>query len=129
MRATIGRYRITGILGEGGMGVVYSGFDDRLARPVALKVLHPSAGDIAVPERLEREARAGARVNHPNICQLYELGEHEGELFLAMELLQGEALAARLARGPMPASEAVAVALAMLAGLDALHREGIVHRR
>ncbi len=110
------------------MGVVYSGFDDRLARPVALKTLRPSGPEIASYERLEREARAAARVNHPNICQLYELGEDEGELFLAMELLQGEALAARLTRGPMPASEAVGVALAMLAGLDALHREGIVHR-
>ena len=128
MRDSFGQYRITGVLGEGGMGVVHAAFDERLGRPVAIKRLRASASDAIARERLQREARAAARVNHPNICQLYELGEDEGELFLAMELLQGEALSTRLARGPMPASEAVAVTLAMLAGLEALHREGIVHR-
>ena len=128
MRDTLGPYRITGTLGEGGMGVVYAAFDDRLGRPVAIKTLSAAAADSTARDRLQREARAAARVNHPNICQLYDLGEDEGEMFLAMELLQGEALATRLSRGPVPPAEAIAVTLGMLAGLDALHREGIVHR-
>lgn len=82
-------------------------------------------GSRSLPRRMRVPSQ---RVNHPNICQLYELGEHEGELFLAMELLQGEALASRLTRGPMPPAEAVTVALGMLGGLGALHRESIVHR-
>jgi serine/threonine protein kinase len=128
VRERLGRDRITGTLGEGGMGVVYAAIDDRLERPVAIKTLRDQTADSAARSRLEREARAAARVNHPNICQLYELGEHEGELFLAMELLQGEALASRLTRGTMPPAEAVTVALGMLGGLGALHRESIVHR-
>jgi eukaryotic-like serine/threonine-protein kinase len=127
-RATIGRYRVTGILGEGGMGVVYAAHDQRLDRPVAIKTLRGGTADDAARQRLEREARAAARVNHPSICQLYELGEDEGELFLAMELLQGESLAQRLARGPLPPAEALPIALAVLAGLEALHRDGIIHR-
>jgi serine/threonine protein kinase/tetratricopeptide (TPR) repeat protein len=128
MRETIGRYRVTGLLGEGGMGVVHAAVDERLGRAVAIKTLHAAAADPVARERLQREARAAARVNHPNICQLYELGDEEGELFLAMELLQGEPLATRLTRGALPAIEAIGVALGILAGLDALHREGIVHR-
>jgi serine/threonine-protein kinase len=128
VRERLGRDRITGTLGEGGMGVVYAAIDDRLERPVAIKTLRDQTADSAARSRLEREARAAARVNHPNICQLYELGEHEGELFLAMELLQAEALASRLARGTMPPAEAVTVALGMLGRLGALHRESIVHR-
>jgi serine/threonine protein kinase len=67
-------------------------------------------------------------VNHPNICQLYEIGEHRETLFIAMELLQGESLADRIARGPVPFSEAIGIGLHMLAALDALHAQGIVHR-
>lgn len=128
MRETIGHYRLTGVLGEGGMGVVHAALDERLGRPVAIKTLHTSADGPIARERLQREARAAARVNHPNICQLYELGEEDGELFIAMELLQGEALATRLTRGALPTAEAIGIALGILAGLDALHREGIVHR-
>ncbi len=127
-RSTVGRYRITGVLGEGGMGVVYSAHDERLDRPVAIKTLRSDSDIASSRERLEREARAAARVNHPSICQWYELGEEGDELFLAMEFLQGESLAQRLTRGPLAPGEALPIALAVLAGLDALHAAGIIHR-
>ena len=88
----------------------------------------PRRSDPAARERLDREARSAASINHPAICQLYEIGEDEGELFLAMELLQGESLATRLTRGPMPLGEAVATALGILHGIEALQRQGLVHR-
>jgi serine/threonine-protein kinase len=128
MRTTVGRDRITGLLGEGGMGRVYAGHDDRLERPVAIKTLRADRTDTTARERLQREARAAARVNHPSICQLYELGEDDGELFLAMELLQGESLAQRLSHGPLAPADALPIALSVLAGLEALHRDGIIHR-
>src|ERR1700687_1526220 len=87
MLETLGRYRITSKLGEGGMGVVYAAHDPRLDRPVALKMIRKAAADGRARERLWREARAAASLNHPNECQLYEIGEENGELFLAMELL------------------------------------------
>jgi serine/threonine protein kinase/tetratricopeptide (TPR) repeat protein len=127
MRQSIGRYAVTGTLGEGGMGVVYAAHDERLGRPLAIKMIR-GAADPDARERLYREARAAARVNHPAICQLYEIGEDGDELFLAMELLQGESLAARLARGPMPVHEAASTALGILTGVDALHRQALVHR-
>ena len=109
------------------MGVVYAAFDDRLGRSLAIKMIRAAA----VPdgrERLVREARAAARVNHPAICQIYEVGEDGADLFLAMELLEGESLATRLARGPLAVHEAVSTTLGMLAGIEALHRQGLVHR-
>ena len=115
-------------LGEGGMGVVYAAHDDRLDRPVAIKRLRPDAGDGQERERLWREARTAARVNHPNICQLYEIDSDAQGLFLAMELLDGEPLSARLARGSLPASESGQIALSVLGALGALHQKGIVHR-
>jgi serine/threonine protein kinase/tetratricopeptide (TPR) repeat protein len=124
----IGRYAIERKLGEGGMGVVYAAHDDRLDRTIALKTLPAFATDSAARERLWREARAAARVNHPNVCQIYEVGEDEGRLFIAMELLEGEPLADRLRNGPMGAAQAVSVALGMLDALSALHGRGIVHR-
>ena len=101
MRRSIGRYAVTGTLGEGGMGVVYAAYDDRLGRPVAIKMIKAAVAEPAARDRLRREARSAASVNHPAICQLYEIGEEDGELFLAMELLQGESLAAasRAGRG------------------------------
>src|SRR5687767_11560299 len=95
MRERIGRYRVTGQLGEGGMGVVYAAHDDTLDRPVAIKMIHQRSTDPRARERLRREARSAASVNHPNICQLYEIGEEEGELFLAMERLEGTPLSDR----------------------------------
>ena len=95
---------ITGTLGQGGMGIVYLARDERLERSVALKTIAFLPGDETARKRFWREARAAASVNHPNICQLYEIGEADGELFIAMELLEGESLAERLRRGAMNSS-------------------------
>src|SRR5260370_17387111 len=98
--ARLGHYAIARKLGEGGMGVVYAARDERLERSVALKTMLSLSNDETGRKRFWREARAAASVNHPNICQIYEIGEDAGELFIAMELLEGEALAERLRRGP-----------------------------
>jgi serine/threonine protein kinase/tetratricopeptide (TPR) repeat protein len=128
MRQQLGPYRILHTLGEGGMGVVYAAEDSRLGRAVALKTVRAEIADDEARERLRREARAAAAISHPNVCQLYEIGEHEGELFIAMELLEGEALAARIARGALPVADAVRIGLDVLAALGALHRRGVLHR-
>ena len=109
------------------MGVVYEAIDDRLQRSVALKAILP-ASDPQMRDRLLREARSAAAVSHPHICQLFEIGEHEGEPYLAMELLEGQSLADRLEEGPLPPADAIATAIAILSALDALHRRWIVHR-
>src|SRR5687768_12340914 len=124
---TIGPYEITGTLGQGGMGIVYSAWDDRLKRAVALKTIRANESDPAATERLRREARSGARVNHPNICQLYDIGSEDGQFYIAMELLEGESLASRLEE-PLALKEAVAIALSVLSALDALHTHGLIHR-
>jgi len=126
--ARIGRYAIARKLGEGGMGIVYAARDERLERSVALKTMSSFSNDEMARKRFWREARAAASVNHPNVCQIYEIGEDAGELFIAMELLEGEALAERLRRGPLSVSETVPVGLGVLAALSALHARGIVHR-
>jgi TolB-like protein len=115
-------------LGQGGMGVVYAAHDDRLQRTIALKTLSSPSGDDVARQRLWREARAAASVNHPNICQIYEVGEEQGQVFIAMELLDGEALSERLQREVLSVSDALPVALGILAALSALHGRGIVHR-
>src|SRR5712692_2360743 len=126
--AKMGHYRITGWLGSGGMGVVYAAYDDQLDRAVAIKVIRrPGAADQS-QERLRREARAAASVNHPHVCQIYEVGVEDGELFIAMELLEGESLATRLRRGPLPFEETVQLTLEILDALEALHRRGVIHR-
>jgi eukaryotic-like serine/threonine-protein kinase len=124
---TIGRYRLTRQLGQGGMGVVYAAHDDRLDRSVAIKRIR-EASDDAQRERLLREARAAASISHPNVCHVYELAEEGGELYLVMELLTGEPLAERMAREPVPLAEALQITLGILAALEALHGRGIVHR-
>src|SRR5215203_5336787 len=103
----IGRYAIERKLGEGGMGVVAAARDDRPERTIALKTLSAPPSEDTARQRVWREARAAASVNHPNICQIYEVGEDGGRLFIAMELLAGEALAERLRRGPLNTSEAI----------------------
>jgi serine/threonine protein kinase/tetratricopeptide (TPR) repeat protein len=128
MPTHIGRYQVTRKLGEGGMGVVYAARDERLERVVALKLMAAVAVDETARQRFWREARAAASVNHPNICQIYEIGEADGELFIAMELLEGEALGERLRRGALSVAEAVPIGLGALAALSALHARGIVHR-
>ena len=109
------------------MGIVYEAHDESLDRAVALKTMSV-AGDDTARSRFWREARAAARVNHPNICQIYEIGEDAGELFIAMELLTGHPLSEHLRQGPMSASHVVPIALEILAALSALHASGIVHR-
>jgi len=127
MLDAIGPYRIVREIGRGGMGIVYEGWDDRLARPVAIKTIL-RASEPQMRERFLREARAAAAVSHPHICQLFDIGEHEGEPFLCMELLDGQSLAERLSGGPTPVPEAATTQLAILSALAALHRRGIVHR-
>jgi len=102
MPKSISHYQITGTLGEGGMGIVYAAWDDRLNRPVALKTIRANVSDPVATERLRREARAAARVNHPNICQLYDVGSENGQFYIAMELLEGEPLSSRMSEGPLP---------------------------
>src|SRR6059058_1003072 len=93
----IGPYRVVRKLGEGGMGVVYAAEDERLNRAVAIKTIR-EAGDAIARERFMREARAAASLSHPNVCQLFDIGETDGSPFIVMELLDGESLAERLAR-------------------------------
>ena len=125
--ARIGPYAIIRKLGQGGMGAVYAARDPRLERTVALKTI-ARRDDETARLRFWREARAAASLNHPNICQIYEIGEDGGALFIAMELLEGEPLADRLRAGPMRLSEALPMAVGMLTGLSAVHRRGLVHR-
>ena len=125
---TIGRYRVTRQLGQGGMGVVYAAHDDRLDRPVAIKRIREALDDASLRERLLREARAAASISHPNVCHVYELAEERGELYLVMELLSGQPLSERIATQPMPLAEALQITLGMLGALEALHGRGIVHR-
>ncbi|MEA2694775.1 MAG: eukaryotic-like serine/threonine-protein kinase [Acidobacteriota bacterium] len=127
---SVSHFRILERLGRGGMGVVYRAVDLRLERTVALKFLAP---DRAASEddrrRFLREARAASALEHPNICTLYEIGEAEnGQLFLAMAFCEGETLARRIERGPLPLSLAVDLAAQVAAGLEAAHEKGIVHR-
>ena len=124
----LGHYLIERTLGEGGMGVVYAARDERLHRQVAVKTMTSLSREETARKRFWREARAAAAVNHPNVCQIYEIGEDNGDLFIAMELLEGRPLSDRLKDGPMNVSEAVSIALGILAALSALHSRGIVHR-
>jgi tetratricopeptide (TPR) repeat protein len=122
----IGRYRVLDQIGEGGMGRVLLASDDTLRRNVALKTLKRL--DRSSRQRFLREARAAARISHPNVCPIFEVGEEGGWPFLVMELLPGETLAARLRREPMAPAEALDVAEDLLAALGALHDAGVVHR-
>src|SRR5690606_15385705 len=97
-------------------------------RRVAIKTIRDETADSASRERLWREARAAASVNHPNICHVYEVGSDGESMYLVMEWLEGEPLSSRLARGPMRVGDATPVARGMLAALEALHSRGIVHR-
>jgi serine/threonine protein kinase/tetratricopeptide (TPR) repeat protein len=125
---TINHYRLTRKLGEGGMGVVYEAYDERLDRSVAIKRLRSISTDPTLRERLSREARVAAGVSHPNVCQVFELGEFEGQLYIVMELLAGETLGQRIGQGPLQLSEALQITLGVLGALEALHARGIVHR-
>jgi non-specific serine/threonine protein kinase len=121
-------YRILDKLGEGGMGIVFLAEDERLGRRVALKLIRSDPTDPNAGARLIREARVAASVSHPSICQVFDLGEWNGQPFLVMELVEGETLTTRLSGGPLPVQEALRIALSVVEALSALHGHGIVHR-
>ena len=126
---SLGRFRLLAELGRGGMGIVYLAHDDSLRRSVALKLLRPTlTRDDERHRRFLREARAAASVTHPHLTTIYDVGEVDGHVFIAMERLDGTSLRRLLARGPLPIDEAVRVGVQILAGLDEAHRAGFVHR-
>ncbi len=125
----VGRFSVLERIGQGGMSIVYAAYDDELDRKVALKLLHPEgASKHQAPERLRREAQAIARLSHPNVIPVYEVGEHEGQVFLAMEFVRGVTLRSWLGGRPRAWSEVSEVLLQAARGLAAAHRAGIVHR-
>jgi serine/threonine protein kinase len=126
---SLGPYRILAPIGAGGMGEVYRAHDTRLGRDVAIKVLSPHLA--ATPEvraRFEREARTISQLNHPHICTLFDVGHQDGIDYLVMELLEGETLARRLEKGPLPVAEVLTLGAQVADALDGAHRAGVVHR-
>jgi eukaryotic-like serine/threonine-protein kinase len=126
--ARLGPYEIVAPLGSGGMGAVYRAYDSRLNRIVAIKVLSPSADAAQRRQRFQREMRAIAALNHPHICALYDVGLQEDVEFFVMECLEGETLAHRLLKGPLPMADALRHAAALADAVALAHRHGIVHR-
>src|SRR3954471_14377058 len=125
----LGPYEVVSALGAGGMGEVYRALDTRLERTVAIKILSPHVvSSTNLKERFEREARAISALNHPNICQLYDVGSQDGTEYLVMEFLEGETLADRLERGPMQPQELLRCGAQVSDALDKAHQQGIIHR-
>jgi serine/threonine protein kinase/Tol biopolymer transport system component len=125
----LGPYEIQSALGVGGMGEVYMALDTRLDRAVAIKVLRAHlADDPHRRARFEREARLISQLNHPHICTLYDVGHDTGTEYLVVEYLQGQTLAERLRKGPLPLAQSLELAIQIAGALDAAHRQGIVHR-
>ena len=127
--ARVGVFEILSPLGAGGMGEVYRARDPRLEREVALKVLPAETlGDETARARLLREARLAAKLNHPHICTIHEVGEAEGEAYIAMELVSGEALSERISSGQMGEEEVLRLGHQMADALAHAHANGVVHR-
>ena len=127
--STISHYRILEKLGAGGMGEVYKAEDTRLRRIVALKFLSEELShDADAVERFSREALAASAINHPHICVVYDIGEHDGRRFIAMEFLEGMPLNRRIARGVLPTEQVIEVGIQLSDALEAAHAHGILHR-
>jgi len=125
----LGPYDIVASIGAGGMGEVFRARDTRLERDVAIKVLPPGPEqDEERRLRFEREARTVSQLNHPHICTLHDVGVEDGQHYLVLELLEGESLAERLQKGPLPLAQALRVGTQVAEALDAAHRQGVIHR-
>ena len=125
----LGPYEIVAPLGAGGMGEVWRGRDTRLDRSVAIKVLPAKLSqDAQLRLRFEREARAISSLTHPHICTLYDVGHENGIDYLVMELVEGETLSDRLAKGPLPIDQVLRYGIEIAEALDKAHRQGIIHR-
>ena len=124
----VSHYRITEKLGKGGMGVVYKAHDTTLDRIVALKFLPAESLADSDRERFLAEAQAAARVHHPNICPIYEISEHQGQLFFAMAFVDGKTVSQLVKDGPLPFETALEITMQVASGLEAAHRQGVVHR-
>jgi serine/threonine protein kinase len=125
----LGPYEVVAPLGAGGMGEVYRARDTRLGRDVAVKILPKEmSADTARKQRFEREAKTISGLNHPNICVLHDVGSQDGVDYLVMECVEGETLAKRLEKGPLPLEQVLKYGAQVADALDRAHRAGIVHR-
>src|SRR5256884_2830118 len=125
----LGPYEITGLLGSGGMGEVYRARDTRLERTVAIKILpRELSNDSIRKQRFEREAKTISNLNHPHICVLHDVGSQDGIDYLVMECVEGETLAKRLEKGPLPLEQVLKLGAQIADALDKAHRSGVVHR-
>src|SRR5437667_1255178 len=126
---TLAHYAVIHQLGSGGMGVVYEAEDTRLGRRVALKFLPPQlAQDAIALERFQREARAASALNHPNICTVFAIEQHERQSFIVMELLEGQSLALMIGQHPLEMEQLLTLAIQIADALESAHTKGIVHR-